>query len=310
MALHIGVDIGGTNLRIGVVDGQHLIHESRTEADFSGLCKSHPPAIAWQKIIQTSSKALLAVLDAFPEVVAVGIGFPGFIDPNSQRIAQSPNLPGLQNVDLAADLAPLIGRPVVVENDALAAAYGEFRLHPEDCQNLIYIGLGTGVGGGLILNGQPYPGQHGVAMEVGHIIVRAGGRVCGCGNLGCLEQYASASGVQITYSELTGKHLSAAEIAGMAEQGDIHALAAYQAAGAALAQVLASILKVVDVEHVVIGGGMSQAWALMQPTFDARLDTDLIPVLRGRIRVSISSSGDHAGMIGAALLAAESQRVS
>lgn len=309
MATLIGIDVGGTNLRLGVVQCNalsqpQLIEEMRFQADFSNLCKSHQLSSeqAWQTILTTIAEAINSVRAKYPAVSAVGIGFPGFIDPNTQVISQSPNLPGLSNVDLSADLCALIALPVITENDALAAAYGEYVTHPSQASSLIYLGLGTGVGGGLILNGKPFQGQHGVAMEVGHVTVQPNGRLCGCGNLGCMEQYASASGVAISYFEATNQQCTAAEIAIRAKSGDKAAIAAYQLAGTSLAQALAHILKVIDVAHVVIGGGMSAGWSLMQQAFHQQLEQDLIPVLRGKVNVSISNLGDQAGMLGAALL--------
>lgn len=333
MTLFAGVDVGGTNLRVGVVDGLNIIYEKRTHADFTNLCKSNPPDIAWQQIIAITSAALNEALQQFPQVISVGIGFPGFIDPKNGHVAQSPNLPGLKNVDLAGDLSRAINRPVIVENDALAAAYGEFRLNSTKDASLIYIGLGTGVGGGLIQAGKPFAGQHGVAMEVGHLIVEPlsvnpKARPCGCGNHGCLEQYTSATGVASSYAELSSEPINstgfvrpepverggkastssartadAGQIAALARAGDKHALAAYTMAGDKLGQALAHILKVVDIGQVIIGGGMSLAWPLMQQAFNQRLQDDLIPVLRDKITVKISSNDDHAGIIGAALLA-------
>lgn len=303
MAQLLGIDVGGTNLRLGLVEGRDVIHEERNQADFAGFCRSHNPQQAWQKIINVMALAAQQMLARYPQVEAIGIGFPGFIDPGSGVIAQSPNLPGLLNVDLAGDLGLALGRPVIVENDALAAAYGEFRLSANAANSLVYIGLGTGVGGGLILAGQPHAGQHGVAMEIGHLIVEPGGRLCGCGNHGCLEQYASASGVGASYRESSGREANAGEIARLAAAGDALALQAYALAGTSLAQALAHIVKTVDVGQIVIGGGMSAAWPLMQAAFDTRLQADLIPVLRDKIKVHISTSGDQAGMIGAALLA-------
>lgn len=307
MALFAGMDVGGTNLRVGVIDGLRLIYAKRFHANFSSICKTHPPDIAWQQIIQITSGALLEVFQAYPHIASVGIGFPGFIDPANGRIAQSPNLPGLLNVDLAGDLFTRMCRPVVVENDALAAAYGEYRLNENNLHNLIYIGLGTGVGGGLIYADQPFTGQHGVAMEIGHMIVgptddNVPARLCGCGNRGCLEQYASATGVAASYKLATGLDFEASKIAELAQAGDKAALGAYSLAGACLAQAVAHIVKVVDVGHIVIGGGMSQAWPLMQNAFNQRLQTDLIPILRDKIFIRISTSGDQAGIIGAALL--------
>lgn len=297
----IGVDVGGTNLRIGVIDGLKVIDEHRVNADFSGLCKSNAPEHAVQAVTSTLVDALSAILCKYPAASAVGLGFPGFI--MSGRVLQSPNLPGLNDVDLATPLSASLGRPVIVENDALAAAHGEYHLHGRQGDGLIYLGLGTGVGGGLILNGKAYPGEHGVSMEVGHLIVEQNGRPCGCGNRGCMEQYASATGVAISYAELSGHHLTAEQVAHQANAGDSLAVAAYVLAGERLAQALAHILKVVDVGHVVIGGGMSAAWPHIKPGFERRLDADLIPALRGKIRVTLSQAGDQAGMIGAALLA-------
>jgi glucokinase len=309
----IGIDVGGTNLRLGLVEYEaanqnsqvRLIEEKRFHADFSNLCKSqqYSPEQTWQVILKTIAAAIKDMRARYPTIAAVGIGFPGFIDPKTQKIAQSPNLPGLSNVDLSADLSRMIELPVVTENDALAAAYGEYVMHSTQTKNLIYLGLGTGVGGGLILNGQPYQGQHGVAMEVGHIAVQHNGRLCGCGNRGCMEQYASASGVTISYFEATGQQCDAHEIATRAHAGDVYAIAAYTVAAKALAQALAHILKVIDVADVVIGGGMSAGWLLMEPHFMQQLNDDLIPTLRGKVNVTISNLGDQAGIIGAAMLA-------
>lgn len=299
----IGVDVGGTNLRVGVIDGMEVIDEQRVNADFSGLCRTNAPELALQGVLDALAETLSAAMHRYPAVSAVGLGFPGFIV--SGRVAQSPNLPGLQDVDLAAPLSAHLGCPVVVENDALAAAYGEYHLNGRRGAGLIYLGLGTGVGGGLVLDGKAFPGERGVSMEVGHLIVEPGGRLCGCGNRGCMEQYASASGVALTYAELTGRQMAAHLVAQQAGAGDAQAIAAYAMAGEKLAQALAHILKVVDVGHVVIGGGMSAAWPLLKQGFDQRLDADLIPALRGRIVVTLSQSGDQAGMIGAALLASQ-----
>ena len=300
----IGVDVGGTNLRIGVVEGQRVIAEQRVHADYSRMCRENPPEVSLPEIHASLIGALRDTIEKYPEVRGIGIGFPGFIDPDTGCISQSPNLPGLRDIDLVTPLRNSLGLPVIVENDALAAAYGEYSLAGLKIPGLIYIGLGTGVGGGLIHRGQPFPGEHGVAMEVGHIIVEPGGRLCGCGNHGCMERYSSATGVALSYQEASGESLDAQAVAQRAFAGDAHAKAAYAEAGERLAQALAHILKVVDVGQVVIGGGMSLAWPLMREAFERRLDADLIPALRGRVSISISTLDDQAGIIGAALLAA------
>jgi len=300
--LRIGVDVGGTNLRAGVVRGHHVLREHRHVADFSRICRENPPAQALDKIIAELAAVIAHAREQYPDSLAAGIGFPGFIDPQSGVISLSPNLPGLRDIDIARPLARALGIPVRIENDALCAAYGEYLFASPRPESLIYLGLGTGVGGGLILGGQPYPGQHGVSMEVGHIIVQAGGRPCGCGNRGCLEQYSSASGVAISFRELSGMARSAEDIATLAGQGDACAAEAFRLAAEMLAAALAHIEKVVDVETVVIGGGMSAAWPLLQARFQEYLDAALIPALRGRVRVTQAKAGDQAGMLGAAML--------
>ncbi len=303
MALALGIDVGGTNIRFGVFEGEKLVEITRLEANIGVVCRALSFETAPTEVIHILSDEIHALVKKYPTIKTVGIGFPGFINPNTKRIMQSPNLPHLKDFDLSAQLSQTINLPVALENDANAAAYGELCLLGNASASLMYIGLGTGVGGGLILNGKIYAGQHGCAMEVGHIITKPEGRQCGCGNLGCMETYASATGVSTTYFELTNLQKSAAEIATLADAGDTAAIAAFEIAANALAQALASIAKVVDVQNIVIGGGMSQAWHLMQNAFNVRLQADLITVLRDKISIKISTANDTAGMLGAAMVA-------
>lgn len=301
----IGIDVGGTNFRLGVVQELRVVWEKRFQADFSGVCRRQSAADALEAITATLNDAVAEARISYPDVRAIGIGFPGFIDPMTRQVISSPNLPNLSNADIVGPLERRSGLAVVLENDASAAAYGEFALSPQSNGDLIYIGLGTGVGGGLVLQGELRGGTHGVAMEIGHLTVERGGRPCGCGNRGCLEQYASTNGVVQTYAELTGKSLSAYDISQAARQQDDAAVKTFEQAGEYLASALAHIAKVVDVGDVVIGGGMSASWPLMQTAFDQRLQEDLIPGLRGKVKVRISQAQDQAGIIGAAMLSGQ-----
>jgi len=298
----IGIDVGGTNFRLGVVRDLRVVWEKRFQADFSGVCHRQSAAEALGTITATLNDAVSEARTFHPDIRAIGIGFPGFIDPITRKIISSPNLPKLSNADIVTPLERRTGLSVALENDASAAAYGEFALSQQSNGDLIYIGLGTGVGGGLVLQGKLHGGVHGVAMEIGHLMVERGGRLCGCGNQGCLEQYASTNGVVLTYTELTGKALSAYEIALAAQQQDSAAVRVFEQAGEYLACALAHISKVIDVGDVVIGGGMSASWPLMQAGFEQRLNEDLIPALRGKLNVRLSQAQDQAGIIGAALL--------
>ena len=305
--LALGIDVGGTNIRFGVFDGNQLIDTVRVEANFSQSCKDSSPENAALEVVRILSNEIVNIIEKHTDIQAVGIGFPGFIHPDSKKIIKSPNLPGLSYFDLCKALSTILDLPVTIENDANAAAYVEYCLLQKSAnksmQSLIYLGLGTGVGSGFVLNGKPYTGQHGVAMEVGHMIVEPGGRQCGCGNKGCMEQYASATGVAATYFKATKKQLTAYQIAALANAGDKLALQSYDLAARVIAQSLANLLKVLDVRNVVIGGGMTAAWPLMQKAFKTRFEADLIPALRGEIQVNISTAEDTAGMLGAAMLA-------
>lgn len=305
--LNIGIDIGGTNVRLGVFAGVECIKQTRFEANFSQICASNPPDQAWHQILKLLTNAVNALVSEYPMVQSVGVGFPGFIDPRTNIIESSPNLPGLHNVNLAADLSASLKvarlrQPVFVANDANVAALGEYYFAGEPAGGVLYCGLGTGVGGGLVLDGKAYAGHHGCAMEIGHIIVHPNGRQCGCGNKGCLETYASATGVSKTFQELTGHQQTAHSIAEHAKAGDADALQAFRVAAEALAYALASVIKVVDVKAIIIGGGMAGAWEVMQASFDQRFKADLMPVLRDKVTVQLASGNDLAGMIGAASL--------
>ena len=306
MTITIGIDVGGTNIRFGVFNQTQLIEEIRLESNLSKLCGEMLPEHASYEVVRLLSSEIINLIEKNHTIQSVGIGFPGFIQPDSKKIVSSPNLPGLRYFNLAGELSTILGLPFTLENDANAAAYGEYILAGKPQGGLIYIGLGTGVGGGLVLNGKIFPGQQGCAMEVGHMIIEPNGRLCGCGNKGCMEQYASASGIAISYFNATKKQCTAAQIAEFANLGDIGAIAAYVLAANALAQTLASVVKVVDVKNIVIGGGVSAAWPLMKQSFVQRFEADLISVLRSTIQIIISNANDKAGMLGAAVLSIES----
>ena len=306
MAITIGIDVGGTNIRFGVFNQTQLIEEVRLESNLSKLCGELLPQHASYEVVRLLSSEIISIIEKNHIIQSVGIGFPGFIQPDSKKIVSSPNLPGLSYFNLAGELSKILGLPLTLENDANAAAYGEYILADKPDGGLIYIGLGTGVGGGLVLDGKIFSGQQGCAMEVGHMIIESNGRLCGCGNRGCMEQYASASGITISYFNATKKQCTAAQIAEFANLGDKDAIAAYVLAANVLAQTLASVVKVVDVKNIVIGGGVAGAWLLMKQTFVQRFEADLISVLRSTIQIKISNANDKAGMLGAAMLSIES----
>ncbi len=308
MVKSIGIDIGGTNFRVGVFEDTKLIDENRFQANFSTIFKQNNPDHAWETVVTHMVEGIESVLQQYDEIQHIGIGFPGFIDPQTKSISESPNLPGLKNVQLVEALMSRLNKQhqikhIHLENDALAAAYGEYCARQSDTSSLLYFGLGTGVGGGLIICGTPYTGINGMAMELGHIIIHPGGRPCGCGNQGCVEQYASATAIEMSYFETSQQHATAQAIAEKARNHDVAATNAFILAGESLAVAAAHALKVLDIPTVVIGGGLSQSWDLMENSFHKTLEANLIPVLRGKITVLTSTLDDTAGMLGAAQLA-------
>jgi len=302
----LGVDVGGTNIRLAVVDMQGKISErANQQAELSRLDGQD----AAQHVLNTLSHAILPLLEKHPQISAVGIGFPGFFDNKTGQMIASPNIPGLRDFPLADALHKRLHLPVHVQNDASLAALGEFRFGAvQGLNSLLHLTLGTGIGGGLILDGKMYGGDGGMAMEIGHMHIAPEGRICGCGNTGCLETYASATAVSEGYFEQSGKRLNAQQIYLLAEQGDRQALTILEEAGHYLGRAIAEAVKLLDIRHASISGGLTGAWAHISEPIKQALNAHLIPPLCGKIQVFRSSLGDDAGILGAAALAFDSEK--
>ena len=183
MTLTCGVDVGGTKIAGGVID-EHgtILEEQRVES----------PATD-SEAIEDAIAGLVKDLASRHAIEAVGVGAAGYVDKSRAVVMFAPNI-AWRNVDLKAELEARVDLPVVIENDANAAAWGEFRFGAgADVDDLLLVTVGTGVGGGLVLDGELYRGAFGVGAEIGHFRVVPGGHLCGCGNRGCFEMYASGS---------------------------------------------------------------------------------------------------------------------
>jgi len=301
----LAADVGGTNIRFAVVDrAGRILGRERKRAFFSGIRHSSPKdAETW--ILDSLSTPLKKMQARFPEVEAAGIGFPGFFEGSSGLLAASPNLPMLENVDISSGLSDRLGLPVLVQNDALTAAIGEFHFGSgEEHESLIHLTLGTGVGGGLIIGNSPYPGDGGMAMEIGHLQVEKSGRLCGCGGRGCLETYASASAVAARYAEASNNRGEDAQgVHQRALDGDKVARKTIEEAGSYLGMALAETVKILDVRNISISGGLTAAWNMLLPPMRLSLEDKLIPPLQKQVSISLSSLGDYAGLLGASVLA-------
>ena len=300
----LAADIGGTNLRLALINNDGVfLDECRVEAKLSRHDKTTAED-AENYILDALQDAIVPFLEQNP-VIDIGIGFPGFFRGESGVLAGSPNLPLLQEFALAERLSERLRIRVSAQNDALCAAIGEHRYGAgRGKSNLLHVTLGTGVGGGLILNGIPYTGERGMAMEFGHLrVVSRGGRSCGCGNHGCLEAYASATAVSQRFAEKSGINTDARLVYEYACDGNTIAAEILKETGLYLGLAIAEAVKLLDIETVSISGGLSHAWHLIHPPLMAELNDNLIPPLRGKIHVIHSTLDDNAGLLGAACIA-------
>jgi len=297
----LAADIGGTNMRAAWVDDLgNMGDERRMQADLS------QDDVGEDALIDILSDFFRGYLKDYPDIQAIGLGFPGFFAGNSGVLLASPNLPHLRNVALAETLSQQLSLPVHVQNDALCAALGEQRFGAgKGCESLLHITLGTGVGGGLILHHQAYTGESGMAMEFGHLRVQTdnAARHCGCGGWGCVEAYASSTAIQAIYHDLTGEQADTKVMYQRACDGDTIAQGVFENAGAYLGQAIAEAVKLLDIHTVTVSGGLMGAWDIFYPPLIKTLNQHLIPPLKGKVKVLPSTLHDAAGILGAASLA-------
>jgi len=300
----LAADVGGTNIRVGVVDAEGSI---AARGEVSTPPNGSPEMIA-------SALAELSNHLTGENSIAVssfGLAIPGVIDFSSGHVSRSPNLPQLNRVEFGRVVEEATGLPVVLENDATAAAIGEHWLGAaRGFSNAICITLGTGIGGGLIINGSPFAGADGTAGEVGHICVEPEGHPCGCGSRGCVEQYASATAiVRIANEGLDGgtasklgdkPSFSSKDVFESALDGDAFALTVFGVAGRYLGIACADLVNVLNPEVIVFTGGLSASMrVLMGPMLDEmkkrayQQPAERVKLVRGEL-------GDDAGILGAA----------
>ena len=313
MTLTIGVDVGGTKVAAGLVDPDgHMIAETKRATPASD---ADAAAAAIADVIEE--------LRAGHVVEAVGIGAAGFVGSDRATMLFAANLPGWRNESLRDEISGRVGLPVVVENDANAAAWAEYRFGAGRGEShLVCVTVGTGIGGGIVIDGRLYRGRFGIGAEVGHFRVEPNGRPCGCGQRGCWEQYASGNAlvrearararedpdearILLHLSDdgapetIMGPHVTRA-----AREGDPVAVASFEAVGRWLGQGLADIAEVIDPGCFIIGGGVVAAGELLLGP--ARVQYE--KALSGRqyrplATVRAAALGPEAGIVGAADLA-------
>jgi glucokinase len=273
--LAIGVDLGGTNLRIAAVDDQGALVEKVTLGTKVSLGRDH--------VIGEMSDAILRMLDKYKNsstLMGIGIGVPGIIDNQTGLVRESPNLPDWVDYPARAAIEQKIKTVVILENDANVAAMGEKWLGAaKEYSDMAMLTLGTGVGGGIVMGGKIWTGANGMAGELGHTTVEPDGHLCGCGNRGCLEQYASATAIVRLAREAVAKggaqelaraassdpEFSAKSIYNLAIQGDEDARRIFKFVGRCLGIVISTMVNSLNLPIYVIGGGASNAWEAFAP---------------------------------------------
>ena len=312
MSLTIGIDVGGTKVLGGVVDESGIVLTT---------ARKDTPRQGGSALTQTIADVAKELLQQH-SVASVGVSAAGFVSSDRKTMLATPNIADWNGVDLDHQLTALIGLPVVIENDANAAAWGEAKFGAGKNQDhMMMLTVGTGIGGGIVVNGALYRGAFGIAAEFGHMRVVPEGHICGCGARGCFEQYASGNALlrhareainaspevarnllsrgDGTVAGLTGQAITEA-----ARDGDAVALAAFNTTGQWLGAGIASLAVLLDPACVVIGGGVIDAGEiLLKPTRESLERNMPFAGKHPYPQIIAAQLGNEAGLVGVADLA-------
>ena len=311
--LYIGIDLGGTGIKAGVVNDKGEILSKAS-------CPTLPERGYEAVIRDMANLAIQVARDSGHEIgdmEAIGVGLPGIMDPRTGRIPFCTNL-GWHDVPLVEEMAKYVDVPVFVDNDATVAGLAESVAGVSaGCENSVFVTLGTGVGGGVVLGGKVFSGSHGVATEIGHMITVVDGEPCTCGNRGCFERYASATALiregrrmceakpDTALAKAVGGDLSAINakhVIDLAKAGDPDCAAIFDRYVEHLAIGLVNIINLYDPEVIVLGGGVSHAGQFLLDAVRAKLPSLVFYKGMPYARVELAKLTNDAGIIGAAML--------
>lgn len=307
----LGLDVGGTKVAGGLVDGAGRLWE---RAELPTLARQGFD-VSWGQVLAVARTLLERARLRGLRVAGAGAGFPGPLEPGTAVLHHPPNLPGWDGVGVGGLLAEALGMAVAVERDANAAALAEWHLGAgSGAAVMVYFTLGTGVGGSVICDGRPFAGARGAAAELGHLVVRAGGEPCPCGGRGCLEAYASgpslvrrlraALGAKAagTTADAPGDAVAALEAV---RRGQPEALRVWEETMECLAAGVLSAVRAFNPDVVVIGGGLAGAGDLLFGPLERLVREGGMPYLSRDVEIRPAALGRDAGVVGAGLLARE-----
>lgn len=305
--MYIGVDLGGTNIKAGVIDDEGKI--------VSNLMIPTEASFGWERVISNIKKVISNLLKN-NSVYAIGVGVPGPVDFENGIIKEMPAIPGAKNVNISKELKEEFGRPVFVDNDANNFALGEVVFGvAKGKKYVIGITLGTGIGGGIIIDGKIYRGAKNYAGEIGHITIVPNGVQCNCGKFGCWEAYGSATAliknalsykkrnIETKLKEYPDDKIEAKIVFDLAKENDEFCSRLVQDMFFYLGIGVASLVNVFNPEMVVLGGGVSLAGNFLLDPVKKIAFENIMPPLREGLEIVLSKSGNSAGMLGAAGLA-------
>jgi glucokinase len=307
----VGADLGGTHLRAALVDESGRVFARRE--------RRTPPAATPTAIMAEISGLLRQVASASLEPPAAAcIGTPGLINADEGKVILAPNIPGFRNLVLTTPIAQELGMPVYIENDASAAALGEHRYGAgKGTRHLLHATLGTGIGGGIVVDGRLYRGARGLAGEIGHVVIDIAGPRCNCGSRGCLEAMVSGvafagrakklieAGNSPALREIVGyREPSAADLFAAAKAGDRQCEAEIRHGGHLVGVALGGLVNVLNPEAVTLSGGLLQMGEMLTGPLRQAMYSIAYGPSSGTI-VKETTLGDDAGILGAAAVAFE-----
>ena len=315
MAYYIGIDLGGTNIKVGVVSAQgRILAECSTKT---------MPERPYQELVKDMSLCISHILQqtelTVDDIVSVGIGIPGVADQHTGSVIFCTNL-GWRDVPLREELQKYIPKPVYIDNDATVAGYAEsISGVSRGCSCSVFLTLGTGLGAGIIINGRPWSGAHGVGSEIGHMTMVVDGVPCTCGNDGCVERYCSATAIiRMAKQACLGypdcdmmqrvkgdmNRINAKTVIDSAKAGDPVAMRVFDRYCKYLAIAINNITAFLDPEMIVLGGGVSTAGDFLLNNVRNQLPRYLMYKTLPSPELCLAQLGNEAGIIGAALLGA------
>lgn len=302
----IGLDLGGTNIRAAAITKEgEILHRVKIPTEVP---------LGRERVITNILNVINTIrqeLKTF-KLSAIGMGIPGIIFFDKGIVARSPNFPDWIDFNLRERLSKDFDVPFYIDNDANLAAAGEGWIGAgRNYNSFCMLTLGTGVGGGIVLNKNIWRGEYGMAGELGHITIYPDGHPCPCGNRGCLEQYASATGIVrmakeefgVRSSELGEKNITSDIIFQLAKEGDIFAIEIFQKMGRILGIGIADLVNILNIELFVLGGGVADSWDYFIDSAIDEIKKRTYRITGERVKVVKAELGDDAGIFGAAYMA-------